>query len=360
MDSKHPRAGTMTRRTAALAAVAAVMLAVGVAAVLGGSDAPERAPGPSPSGTPATTSPPAVPAQPAPAPDAPVPDTRLAALGGAGPLIGMADNRPETMTDPRFGATGIKRVRVTVPFDDIALGGARLAIQDAWFSAARGQGIEPVVTFFRSSRGKTILPSPEEFRRHFRLFRERYPWVRWFSTWNEANFSAQPTSRDPARTARFYRIARQECSGGRCEVITCDFRPDGRARSDRWLAAFKRGIGPGPHRWGLSSYVDVNRQSTTLTQRFLARTEGPVWVNEVGAINFFGQGFAPDIQRQSRVMAYLLSTYAQVSPRIERIYVYHWRAAAGDDLFDSGLLDVQGVPRPAYYLFFQAIGRPPA
>jgi len=85
-----------------------------------------------------------------------------------------------------------------------------------------------------------------------------------------------------------------------------------------------------------------------------------VWVNEVGAINFFGQGFAPDIQRQSRVMAYLLSTYAQVSPRIERIYVYHWRAAPGDDLFDSGLLDVQGVPRPAYYLFFQAIGRPPA
>jgi hypothetical protein len=289
-----------------------------------------------------------------------VPDTRLAALNGAGPLIGMADNRPETLTDPRFGATGIKRVRVTVPFDDVALGGARLATQDAWFDAARRQGVEPVVTFFRSSRGKTILPTPEEFRRHFRLFRERYPWVHWFSTWNEANFSAQPTARDPARTARFYRIARQECSGGRCEVIACDFRPDGRARSDRWLEAFKRGIGPGPHRWGLSSYVDVNRQSTALTRRFLAQTEGPVWVNEVGAINFFGQGFAPDVQRQSRVMAYLLSTYAQVSPRIERIYVYHWRAAPGDDLFDSGLLDVQGVPRPAYYLFFQAIGRPPA
>ena len=96
-----------------------------------------------------------------------------------------------------------------------------------------------------------------------------------FSTWNEANFSAQPTARDPARTARFYRIARQECSGGRCEVIACDFRPDGRARSDRWLEAFKRGIGPGPHRWGLSSYVDVNRQSTALTRRFLAPDRGP-------------------------------------------------------------------------------------
>ena len=249
---------------------------------------------------------------------------------------------------------------MTVPFDDVATGGARLAAQDQWFATAKAQGIEPLVSFFRSYRGATILPTPAEFRRHFRLFRQRYPWVRWFSTWNEANFTAQPTSADPARTARFYRIARQECSGGRCEVIACDFRPDGRRRSARWLEEFKRGIGPGPHRWGLSSYVDVNRRSTELTRDFLSRTEGPVWVNEVGAINFFGKGFAPDLERQSRVMTYLLSTYPKVSSRLERIYVYHWRAAQGNELFDSALLDLEGRPRPAYYLLFLAIGRQPA
>ena len=43
-------------------------------------------------------------------------------------------------------------------------------------------------------------------------------------------------------------------------------------------------------------------------------------------------------------MAYLLDDYARVSPRLKRIYVYHWRAAAGDNLFDSGLLDSPGVP----------------
>ena len=344
----------MTRQTTALAALAAVILAAGV----GGLLVDRRQPEPSPA--PPVAAPPPVPSAPEPAPPAPVADTRLAALGGRGPLIGMADNRPETMTDPRFAATGIKRVRVTVPFDDIALGGERLAIQDAYFAAVRRQGIEPLVTFFRSSRGKTILPTPEEFRRHFRLFRERYPWVRLFSTWNEANFTAQPTSRDPARTARFYRIARQECSGGRCTVLTCDFRPDGRERSARWLRIFKRGIGPGPHRWGLSSYVDVNRRSTRLTRDFLRHTEGPVWVNEVGAINFFGKGFAPDQERQTRVMSYLMDTYPRVSERLERMYVYHWRAAPGDDLFDSGLLDVAGNPRPAYNLLFLAIGRQPA
>jgi hypothetical protein len=294
-----------------------------------------------------------------PAPAQGVHDTRLAALGTSGPLIGLADNRAETLTDPRFIASGVKRVRVTVPFDDVALGGARLAVQDAWFSAAHAQGIEPVVSFFRSTRGKTLLPTPEEFRGYFRLFRQRYPWVRLFSTWNEANFTAQPTSADPVRTAAFYRVARQECAGGRCVVLACDFRPDGTARSARWLAAFQQAIGPGPHRWGLSSYVDVNRRSTRLTADFLRHTRGPVWVDEVGAVHFFGKGMPPDIDRQTRVMAYLMSNYPRLSRRIERIYVYHWRAAPKDTLFDAGLLDAGGRPRPAYYLFFEAIGVPP-
>ncbi len=317
---------------------------------------PPRGRAATPRALPATTPKP----DPVPAPAAPVArvhDTRLAALGRDGPLIGLADNRPETLSDPRFVATGIKRVRVAVPYDDVALGGARLAVQDAWFGAARTQGIEPVVSFFRSSRGKTLLPTPDEFRRAFKLFRARYPWVRFFSTWNEANFTAQPTAGDPKRTAAFYRIARQECSGSRCFVLACDFRPDGTRRSARWLAAFKRAIGPGPHTWGLSSYVDVNRRSTRLTEDFLSRTSGPVWVDEVGAVHFFGKGMRPDIGRQTRVMAFLMNRYPRLSRRIERIYVYHWRAAAGDDLFDSGLLDADGRPRPAYFEVLHAIGR---
>ncbi len=52
-----------------------------------------------------------------------------------------------------------------------------------------------------------------------------------------------------------------------------------------------------------------------------------------------------------------MNDFARVSPRLERIYVYHWRAAAGNNLFDSGLLDAQGRPRPAYHRFLSAIGR---
>jgi hypothetical protein len=39
------------------------------------------------------------------------------------------------------------------------------------------------------------------------------------------------------------------------------------------------------------------------------------------------------------------------------MYVYHWRAARGDNLWDSGLLSADGRRRPAYYVFFRGIGR---
>jgi hypothetical protein len=294
--------------------------------------------------------------RPVPPPKGPPPVT-LAAFPD-GPQIGLSDNRPETLVDPRFKATGIKRVRKTVAFDEIETGGEPLKRLDLWFARAKKTGIEPLVSFYRSPKDKHLLPTVEEFRGHFRRFRERYPWVRLFSTWNEANFAAaQPTGRDPARTARFYRAAREECAR-ECTVLTADFRADGGPESERWLKEFKRGLGPGPHIWGLVSYPDVNRMTDLRTRQFLRDTKGPVWVVEVGAIHFFGRGVPPSIARQTRVMRYLVDDYPRVSPRLERMYVYHWRAAATDRLFDSGLLSADGVPRPAYTVFTSAIRKP--
>jgi hypothetical protein len=288
-------------------------------------------------------------------PRADIPEVRLAAFP-RGPEIGLSDNRPETLLDPRFRATGIRRVRKLVPYDQLEKGGAAVAELDAWFANARRTGVEPLVSFYRSSRAKELLPTVAEFRRHFLRFRRRYPWVRLFSTWNEANFAAaQPTGRYPERTARFYRSLRRECAGGRCTVLAADFRADGSPESAAWLRTFQRGIGPGPHIWGLVSYPDVNRFDDSRTREFLRATEGPVWVVEVGAIHFFGRGLRPSIPRQTRAMRYLLNVYPRVSPRLKRMYVYHWRAAQGDTLFDSGLLSADGRPRPAYDLFRSAI-----
>ena len=299
-----------------------------------------------------------VPAEQAVAAPLPAPSVRIAGLRG-GPLIGLADNRPETLLDRRFESAQIKRIRVLVPYDDIARGGIRLRYLDSWFETARGRGIEPLVSFYRSYRSMHRLPTVATYRRNFRLFRTRYPWVRYFSTWDEANFpDAQPTGNNPRRTAQFYRAAREECTRGRCTVITADFRAEGSAHSARWLREFKRHIGRGPHIWGLVAHPDVNRSQTSYTRDFLRKTRGPVWVTEVGAIHFFGRGLRPSISRQTRAMRYMMSALPRVSPRLKRMYVYHWRAARGDRLFDSALLSAEGKPRPAYQAFFEALGKP--
>ena len=283
-----------------------------------------------------------------------------AAQAQARPIIAFSDNVTATLLDERFQQTGIKRVRKLVPYDTVSNGGRRLKALDDWFAYAELQGIEPLVSFYRSYKGRKRLPSVAAYRKHFRAFRARYPWVRHFSTFNEANFPrAQPTGNYPKRTAQFYRVARKECSGGRCLVLTHDFRADGTEHSARWLKIFKRHMGPGPHTWGLVSHPDINRFTTTRTRWFLRNTRGNVWAVEAGAVNFFGRGMRPSIKRQTKAMRFMMTRYPRVSRRLKRMYVYHWRAAKGDRLWDSGLLSVSGKPRPAYFIFFKALGKKP-
>ena len=183
------------------------------------------------------------------------------------------------------------------------------------------------MSFYRSDRGKRRIPSVASFRSHFRRFRLRYPWVKLFSTWNEANFAdAQPTGRYPKRTAQFYRTLRKECAVGRCTVLAADFRSDGSKKSAKWLKTFKRHMGGGTHRWGLVSHPDITRRSTKQTRWFLKNTRGPVWATEAGAVNFFGRGVKPSISRQTKSMRFLMGKYPRVSRRLQRMYIYHWRA----------------------------------
>ena len=48
-------------------------------------------------------------------------------------------------------------------------------------------------------------------------FRARYPWVRDYMTWNEANHCSQPTCNNPERAAQYYLALRKHCSG--CRIV---------------------------------------------------------------------------------------------------------------------------------------------
>ena len=96
-----------------------------------------------------------------PAPPCPTPRSPSSARAAHRPgRQSAADARRQALQ-----ASGIKRMRVLVPYDAMANGGFRRAYLDAWFQRAKFQGIEPLVSFYRSDRGKRRIPSVTSFRR---------------------------------------------------------------------------------------------------------------------------------------------------------------------------------------------------
>ena len=171
--------------------------------------------------------------------------TALGSVAQAKPLIGLADQNGATLQDSRYKALKIKNLRTTISYDQIRKGGSRLASQDFFLNTANAEKKSILVTFYRTASAKPSvaakrLPTVSEFQKDFERFRIRYPFVKKFSTWNEENFpKAQPTGRNPKRTAQFYLMLRKECKkrtlsvDGKsanvapCTVLTGDFRANG-------------------------------------------------------------------------------------------------------------------------------------
>jgi hypothetical protein len=285
-------------------------------------------------------------------------------VSDAKPEVGLADNTIGALQDARFQESGIKRVRILVPYDVVARGGSKLAELDQYMNTAEAQGIEVMVSWYRTYAcgekcAKKRLPSVKAYRSYVSQFMNRYPNVRIYSTWNEINFpAAQPTGNNPKRAAAFYNTLRKLCRGGRCTALTGDFRANGSKFSAKWLKTFKKGIPKGRHIWGIVPHPEINAFHTRFTKQFLKDTKGDLWAVEAGAVNFFVTQLKPSISRQTRAMKFMMDRYQYVSPRLKRMYVYHWQASKTDFYtWDSGLLDPQGTPRPAYYEFFKGIGR---
>jgi hypothetical protein len=275
-------------------------------------------------------------------PDQPAPGTAA--------LLGIADQKPETFSDPRFRALGVRRTRLNTPWNSIFTEPDRLA---RWLNAARAAGLEPLVAFERG-RGEPCpaqpcrLPGVAQYEKAVRAFRARYPWVHLLQPWNEANSATQPTGKHPERAAAYYEVVRRACPG--CVITGADLLDSGNL--ERWLRRFRSALhGSTPQLWGLHNYTDSNRFHSTGTRHFLSLVPGEVWLTEAGGIVSFttadGRPALPyDEQRAAKATRYLLGL-AGVSPRIRRIYIYQWKVDFRGNRFDAGLLDPAGRPRPA-------------
>ena len=269
---------------------------------------------------------------------------------GTGPLLGIADQKPATFADPSFRELGVARSRLNTPWNSIFTEPGRLG---QWLTAARNDGIEPLVAFERA-RGSNCpadpcsLPGLADYTKAVTAFHRRYPWVRLLQPWNEANSSTQPTGKHPERAAAYYEAVRKICP--ECTITAADVL-DG-SNTVRWLRRFKTALhGTPTPLWGLHNYSDTNRFRTTGTKRLLSLVPGEVWFTEAGGIVSFvtadGRTALPyDEQRAARAIRYLFHL-AALSPRITRIYIYQWKIDFPGNRFDAGLVAANGKPRPA-------------
>jgi hypothetical protein len=279
----------------------------------------------------------------------------LAAASSASALtIGIADQKPDMFADPRFQAAGIQYARRAVAWDALSSPGQTAAV-DEWLAAARAAKVNPLISFTHSSLNRRQLPSPERLLYEFRRFRARYPWVKDFATWNEANHCGEPTCHRPALVAAYWRKLRRECPS--CRILAAEVLDMPNMTS--WVKAFRRSAKVEPRYWGLHNYIDANRLRTTGTRRLLKACRGLVWFTETGGIvsrtNRRRVTFPESTRHAAVATRFLFDELVPLSRRITRVYVYHWNSQPGPKTWDSGLIGPTGKPRPAYRVFARVL-----
>jgi hypothetical protein len=231
--------------------------------------------------------------------------------------------------------------------------------------------VTPLVVFDHSAQRPLELPSVGAWIHQVDLFRHLYPWVHEYTPWDEENHAPEPTAAHPEVAAEYYDTLRQRCAG--CTVLAADVLDEPNMVS--WVRRFLQRA-RNPRLWGLHNYFDVNRGGHRRTAQLLALVHGDVWFTETGGLvwryqrkrgggGYFivrGERYAADAARR-------LFTLMRYSPRITRVYYYHWRVPTslasarrhpGTVTWDSGLIRPDCSARPAFALLARVLGRNPA
>jgi polysaccharide biosynthesis protein PslG len=277
-------------------------------------------------------------------------------------VVGVADQSPALFTNTYFEQLAPTRTRYITAIDSVF---RQRDIVDAWMDAAQAAGMEIVVAFNpplgmrcpNIGRAKGCRPvSAAYYRRAFRAFRARYPFVRIYQPWNEVNNLTQPTARYPEAVVAYYQIAKASCRG--CIVLGADIQdlPNMAQYSAAVLRAFRDRHVPVPRVWGLHNYTDTNRfvKDRNSSMRRAARIlPGKIWLTETAGLFRFQpqnarQSFRPDLARQKRAMQAIFKQASRYRRKIDRVYLYQWFASPPTNRWDSAILDAHGLPRPVF------------
>jgi Glycosyl hydrolase catalytic core len=280
--------------------------------------------------------------------------------------VGLSEQSASMFDNSRWQSLKLKRARYIVPWDwqrsnqgevEAYMNRARAARQDVLvtFTASRG-----CFNGRRYSKRKSCrAPSAGKYRRSFRAFDNKFPWVKTYSGWNEVNHVSQPTFKKPRLAVRYYDVLRKDARKRRFRVMAADVLDTSNMRS--YLRGFLRRAKGSPRLWGLHNYQDTNRFTSADTQLMLRTVRGEVWLTETGGlVRFagvkrfakFNEGRA---NRATKWMFKLTNRYdtrrSGMRSKIGRLYVYRWFGEPRRARFDAGLVSPTGKPRKAYKTF---------
>lgn len=258
--------------------------------------------------------------------------------------VGIADQKPDMFTDPRFTALGIKRARIDLAYD-VLMDPGQTAALDKWMAGAQASGVQVLVTFDRSRRPgrKGFRPDTGSLVKQFKALLARYPFVTEWVTWNEANLS-----QTASRTARQWKALTKACRT--CTIVAADLVD--RPNLAVWARKFVKSAHKQPKIWGLHNYADANQYKPRATKALLKAVKGQVWFTETGGVVKRRNGSSVQYTGESlthaaKAIEYIFTKLSRLSPRIKRVYLYHWNGGKNEH-WDSALISPNGIPRPAF------------
>jgi hypothetical protein len=279
------------------------------------------------------------------------------AAAAAPAAIGIGEQNAAMFSDPAWQRLNSPDVRYVVSWDALTVRWQRDEV-DAYMRAAEAAGARVLLTFSRSrsprKARRKYLPSPARFKREFLRFRKRYPFVRSYLTWNEANHRGQPTWNRPRTVGRYHDILRRNCR--RCTIVGPSVLDT--TTMPAWVRQVERGARTRIRVWALHNYIDANRFRTSGTRSLLKATKAKIWFTETGGLVRRDNGsrieFAESKRHAVRATRQVMRL-ARLSRRVQRVYFYHWVAPAPDSTWDSALIDLRGRPRPSYKVVYAYI-----
>jgi hypothetical protein len=277
-------------------------------------------------------------------------------------VVGIADQKPAMFTDPLFTGLKLRDARIAIAWDALHSGWQRREL-DAWMAAAHAAGVRPLVTFDHSrsasEKRRKFLPRPERLAHELRMLRRRYPWVRQFASWNEANYCGEKTCHRPQLVAAYYHALKKACPT--CRILAAELLD--LPGMTAWVKAFIHKAKLQPAYWGLHNYLDANYLRTSGTRALLRATKGEIWFTETGGIvkrrNHSKVRFTESAKHAAIATRWVFNRLVKLNPRrITHVYLFHWNPSTRHDSWDSGLVDIHGRARPAYRVLKRVLASP--